>query len=58
MEANLNYREAAKVLGIGKRTLERRVKSRKIPFVRIGGRVLFRPSQLEKFLQSLSKDSR
>ena len=58
MEANLNYQQAAEMLGVSKRTLERRVARRKIPFIRIGGRVLFRPSQLEKFLTGLMKDCR
>lgn len=50
MEANLNYNQAAERLGVSRRTLERLVSKRKVPFVRIGGRVLFRPTKLEAYL--------
>ncbi len=42
----LDYRQAAKVLSIGERTLSDLVKHGEIPVVRIRSRVLFRPAAL------------
>jgi excisionase family DNA binding protein len=47
----LNTTEAAAVLGIGKRTLQERVKAREIACVQIGRAVRFHPDDLAAFVE-------
>lgn len=48
----LNKQEAATILGIGVRTLERLTARGTIPHVRPVRRVLYRPEDLERFAQA------
>lgn len=47
----LSREEAAEFLNISVSGLDRHVRSEAIPFVRLGGRVLFRKSSLERYLR-------
>ena len=51
MEHLIEYEEAAKLLGIQPATIYTWVSRRKIPFVKVGGALRFRPSALEAWLQ-------
>jgi len=47
----LNAVEATKLLKISRSTLYRWTSKRKIPHIKAGGRVLFRPSDLDQWLK-------
>jgi excisionase family DNA binding protein len=47
----LDITRAAKVLGISPKTLRDHVLHRRIDYVKIGGRVLFRPDRLMDFIE-------
>lgn len=47
----LNAMEATKLLKISRSTLYRWTSKRKIPHIKAGGRVLFRPSDLDQWLK-------
>jgi excisionase family DNA binding protein len=48
----LDTSEAAKVLGMGKRTIQELVAARKIAFVKIGRSVRFDPADLRAFVEA------
>jgi len=54
----LDTREAARFLGISKNTLYEWVVQRKIPFVKVGRLVKFRPSELEAWLKKRTRTER
>jgi excisionase family DNA binding protein len=51
LEVLLDVTRAAKVLGISPKTLRDHVLHRRIDYVKIGGRVLFRPDRLWDFIE-------
>ncbi|MBI4490644.1 MAG: helix-turn-helix domain-containing protein [Deltaproteobacteria bacterium] len=51
MEQLLDPETAGKMLGIRTLTVYRWVRERKIPFLKVGGAVRFRPSALEAWLK-------
>jgi excisionase family DNA binding protein len=51
LEDLLDVTRAAKVLGISPKTLRDHVLHRRIDYVKIGGRVLFRPDRLWDFIE-------
>lgn len=51
LEELLDVNRAAKVLGIRPKTLRHHVLRRRIDYVKIGGRVLFRPDTLWEFIE-------
>ena len=51
MEQLIDPEAAAKVLGIKTITIYKWVTERKIPFLKVGGALRFRPSTLEAWLQ-------
>jgi len=51
LEGLLDIPRAAKVLGISPQTLRDHVLHRRIDYVKIGGRVLFRPDRLWDFIE-------
>ena len=51
LEELLDVNRAAKVLGIRPKTLRHHVLRRHIDYVKIGGRVLFRPDTLWEFIE-------
>ena len=51
LEGLLDITRAAKVLGISPKTLRDHVLHRRIDYVKIGGRVLFRPDTLWDFIE-------
>lgn len=48
----LSKKEAAGQLGIGVRTLEKLMAERQVAHVKIGGRVLFEPGELQRFVRA------
>jgi len=54
----LDINRAAKVLGIRPKTLRHHVLRRRIDYVKIGGRVLFRPDTLWEFIERNTVRSR
>ena len=48
---NLDYGQAAHILGISEETLRHWVCRRKIEYLKVGKRVFFRPESLEKLFQ-------
>lgn len=48
----LNIKEAAEYLGISVQTLYQWVSKRKIPFVKIGSRTMFRESSLQEYIEA------
>ena len=50
LEPLLNIQQAAKILGISKSTLRNWVQRKKISRVKVGGRVMFRPDTIRKFI--------
>lgn len=48
---NMNREEAAEYLGVSVSFLEEQKASYSIPFCRVGGRVIFRRRDLDKFLE-------
>jgi excisionase family DNA binding protein len=51
MEKLLNVNQLADILGLKKITIYEWVRSNKIPFVKLGKRVLFQPSDVEEFIK-------
>lgn len=51
----LNARNAARALSISERLLWTKTKSREIPCVRIGKRVLYSPADLEAWIEQQKK---
>ena len=51
LEELLDINRAAKVLGIRPKTLRHHVLRRRIDYVKVGGRVLFRPDTLWEFIE-------
>jgi hypothetical protein len=51
LEELLDINRAAKVFGIKPKTLRHHVLRRRIDYVKIGGRVLFRPDTLWEFIE-------
>jgi excisionase family DNA binding protein len=58
LEELLDVNRAAKVLGIRPKTLRHHVLRRRIDYVKIGGRVLFRPDTLWEFIERNTVRSR
>lgn len=52
MREQLNVEHAAKLLGLSIHTLYSYIRYRRIPFRKIGSRVLFDPDELENWLKS------
>ena len=52
MERLLNNAEAAELLNISPHSLRGKVSRREIPFIKVGRRTLFSPSDLEAFIQA------
>ena len=52
MESLLSVTDAAKRLGISRHTLNGWVSKRKVPFVKLGRRTLFNPTDLEKIIKA------
>jgi len=50
LEPLLNIQQAAKILGISQCTLRNWVQRKKISRVKVGGRVLFRPDTIRRFI--------
>lgn len=48
----LDRAEAAAFLGIGKRTVARRIADREIVYIKIGSRLLFDPADLRAYAES------
>lgn len=51
-ERLLNIREASKLLNLGRQTLYNWASQRKIEFVKLGGRLLFRPAAIRKLIDA------
>jgi excisionase family DNA binding protein len=51
LEGLLDIPRAAKVLGISPKTLRDHVLHRRIDYVKVGARVLFRPDRLVEFIE-------
>ena len=47
----VNSRKAAELLGVSERTVWKLKGEGEIPYVNIGGRTLFRPETLEKYIE-------
>lgn len=52
MEPLLSVNQLAEILGLRPITIYEWVQARKIPFVKLGKRVLFRPKDIESFIES------
>lgn len=52
--AVLNFRAAAAFLGLSEKALRRQIDRRRIPFRRLGRKIIFIKSELEAWLSSLS----
>jgi excisionase family DNA binding protein len=53
MESNLLTKEDVEAyLRIGRRTLDRLIKTREIPFIKLGRRVLFKKVDIDAWLES------
>ena len=50
LERLLTYQEAAEILSVKPQTLRQWVCYKRIPYVKIGSAVRFRPEQLEEFI--------
>ena len=51
----LTYNEAADILAVKPQTLRQWASTKRIPYVKIGSAVRFRPDQLEEFIRSSSR---
>ena len=49
--AYMNIRQAAEYIGLSVRKLEQLKRGRRIPFIRIDGRFLFRKESIDRFLE-------
>jgi excisionase family DNA binding protein len=54
MNSLISIDQAAGVLGVSKLTLYKYVSARKMPFIKIGARVLFREDELSEWIDSKS----
>jgi excisionase family DNA binding protein len=52
MEKLLSVNQLASILGLKKPTIYEWVRDNKIPFVKLGKRVLFKPSDITDFIKS------
>ncbi len=52
----VGYDAAAVLLGISRRTLESLVLGHRVPFLKIGGRVLFHPPALRRWIEEQIRD--
>ena len=52
MQRLLNIEETASLLGLAIPTIYKAVCARKIPFIKIGGRLLFDPERIEEWINS------
>lgn len=52
MEKLLNVIQLADILGLKKVTIYEWVENRKIPFIKLGKRVLFHPHDVEEFIKA------
>jgi excisionase family DNA binding protein len=52
LDSLLNVKQAAKVLGISPKTLRDHILHRRITYVKIEGRVLFRPDTLLAYIEA------
>ncbi len=50
LQANLDVREAARVLGVAVPTLRKWIRERRIGHVRAGRRILLMPSDVQRFM--------
>ncbi len=57
MEKLLNVNQLADILGLKKITIYEWVHCNKIPFVKLGKRVLFQPSDVEGFIKMNRKEA-
>ncbi len=57
MEKLLSVNQLADILGLKKITIYEKVRSNKIPFVKLGKRVLFQPSDVEGFIKMNRKEA-
>ena len=57
MEKLLSIQEAADLLGLKKPTLYKKVMCRTIPFIKLGGRVLFKESMLDEWVNNHAIDT-
>ncbi len=51
----LTYKEATEILAVKPQTLRQWVSTKRIPYVKIGSAVRFRPDQLEEFIRSSTR---
>ncbi|MHC9540417.1 MAG: helix-turn-helix domain-containing protein [Vulcanimicrobiota bacterium] len=58
MEPLLNKQEAATLIGVSPRTIEKYVSFRRIPFVRVGRLVKFNAKSLEAWLKRHESEER
>jgi excisionase family DNA binding protein len=52
MEPLLSAKEAARLLGISRRTLRRRTREGEIAAVRVGGKIMYEPDAIRAFVQA------
>ena len=52
LESLLSYKDVAKRLGVSERTVKRLKSKRKLPFVMVSSRVLFKPDDVERYIAS------
>ncbi|WP_319414808.1 helix-turn-helix domain-containing protein [Marispirochaeta aestuarii] len=51
MNKLLNVAEAADLLNLAPQTIRNKVHQRKIPFIKLGGKVLFKPEELSAWVE-------
>ena len=57
MEKLLSVNQLADILGLKKITIYEWVRINKIPFIKLGKRVLFQPSDVEEFIKTNRKEA-
>lgn len=57
MENLIDVRQACEKLNLKKSTLYKKIKLNNVPFVRIGGKILFNPEKLKKWVEMQSHNS-
>ncbi len=57
MDKLLNVSQLADILGLKKITIYEWVRNNKIPFIKLGKRVLFHPSDVEEFIKTNRKEA-
>jgi excisionase family DNA binding protein len=58
MDRLISVEEAAKILGVSPNTLRGWVTRRKVRYVKLGSRCLFRPADLEELVESSLREPR